>query len=195
MKKPTNSLPLDAYQRLLAQQEENTRRARPRHQESTLQKTCVAWFRAQYPDHALMLFAVPNGGGRSRIESAIMKGEGVTAGVADLILLEARGGYGSLCIEMKTCDKSSRQSASQKAWQNAAEDAGNKYVVVRSFDEFRALMYEYMDLPRTSFALNKIKFLNGNVDVKIGDFHLTGRVLPPELDLDDLHGKIEPEHL
>lgn len=91
MKKPTNTLPLDAYQRLLAQQEKNERRARPRHQESTLQKTCVAWFRTQYPDHALMLFAVPNGGGRSRIESAIMKGEGVTAGVADLILLEARG--------------------------------------------------------------------------------------------------------
>ena len=90
-----NTIPLDAYQRLLAQQEKNTRRSRPRHQESTLQKTCVSWFRAQYPDHALMLFAVPNGGGRSRIEASIMKGEGVTAGVADLILLEARGGYGS----------------------------------------------------------------------------------------------------
>lgn len=195
MKKPDNTLPLDAYQRLLAQQDQASRRSRPRHQESTLQKTCVAWFRAQYPDHALMLFAVPNGGGRSRTEAAIMKAEGVTAGVADLILLESRGGHGSLCIEMKTCDKSSRQSASQKAWQKAAEDAGNKYAVVRSFDEFRALVDEYMDLPRTSIALNKIKFFNGNVDVKIDDFHLTGRVLPPELDLDDLHGKIEPGHL
>ena len=147
MKKPTNTLPLDAYQRLLAKQEENTRRARPRHQESTLQKTCVAWFRAQYPDHALMLFAVPNGGGRSRIEGAVMKGEGVTAGVADLILLEARGGWGSLCIEMKTRDKGSKQRPSQKAWQEAAERAGNRYVVVRSFDAFRALISEYMDLP------------------------------------------------
>lgn len=147
MKKPTNSLPLDAYQRLLAKQEESTRRARPRHQESTLQKTCVAWFRAQYPDHALMLFAVPNGGGRSRIESAIMKGEGVTAGVADLILLEARGGYGSLCIEMKTRDKASKQRPSQKAWQEVAERAGNRYVVIRSFEAFRATISEYMALP------------------------------------------------
>ena len=32
-----------------------------------------------------MLFAVPNGGGRSRIEAGIMKAEGVTAGVSDLI--------------------------------------------------------------------------------------------------------------
>lgn len=147
MKKPTNVMPLDAYKRFLAQQEKETRRARPRHQESTLQKTCVAWFRAQYPDRALMLFAVPNGGGRSRIESAIMKGEGVTAGVADLILLEARGGYGSLCIEMKTRDKSSKQRPSQKAWQEAAERSGNRYVVVRSFEAFRALVSEYMNLP------------------------------------------------
>ena len=138
---------LDAYQRLLAQQEKSTRKARPRHQESVLQKTCVSWFRAQWPAHAPILFAVPNGGGRSRIESAIMKGEGVTAGVADLILLEARGGWGSLCIEMKTRDKSSRQSSTQRAWQEAAVRAGNRYVVIRSFEAFQALVTEYMGLP------------------------------------------------
>lgn len=142
-----NTLPLDAYQRLLAQQEKSQRRASPRHEESALQKTCVTWFRAQYPEHALMLFAVPNGGGRSRIESAIMKGEGVTAGVADLILLEARGGYGSLCIEMKIRDKASKQRQSQKAWQASAERAGNRYVVIRSFEAFRAVVTEYMGLP------------------------------------------------
>lgn len=147
MKKPTDIMTADAYQRLLAQQEKNERRARPRHQESDLQRTCVAWFRAQYPDHALMLFAVPNGGGRSRIEGAVMNGEGVTAGVADLILLEARGGYGSLCIEMKTGDKSSRQRPSQKVWQEAAERAGNRYVVVKSFEAFRATVSQYMGLP------------------------------------------------
>ena len=92
----------------------------------------------------MMLFAVPNGGGRSRIEASIMKGEGVTAGVADLILLEARGGYGSLCIEMKTGDKSSKQRPSQKAWQEAAEKAGNKYAVVRTFEAFRELVTDYM---------------------------------------------------
>lgn len=148
MKKPDNTLPLDAYQRLFAQQERNTRKPRsPRHKESNLQKQCVAWFRAQYPEHALMLFAVPNGGGRSRTEAAIMKAEGVTAGVADLILLEARGGWGSLCIEMKTREKGSKQRPSQKAWQEAAEAAGNRYAVIRSFEAFRALVTEYMGLP------------------------------------------------
>ena len=145
--KPANALPLDAYRRLLEQQERNTRRARPRHLESDLQKVCVSWFRAQYPSHALMLFAVPNGGARSRTEAAIMKAEGVTAGVSDLILLEPRGGYGALCIEMKTTDKSSRQSDRQKEWQHKAELMGNRYVICRTLDEFRQIVDEYMALP------------------------------------------------
>ena len=143
---------LDAYRRLLAQQEEADRKAKrrkkPGHEESLLQRACVAWFRAQYPEHALMLFAVPNGGGRSRIEAGIMKAEGVTAGVSDLIFLEARGGYGALCIEMKRTDKSSRQRPSQKAWQDAAEKAGNLYKVARSLEEAQLLANWYMNLPK-----------------------------------------------
>lgn len=150
--KPTNSIALDAYKRLLAQQEESERKARrkpkkPQHEESNIQRACVAWFRAQYPEHALMLFAVPNGGGRSRIEGGIMKAEGVTAGVSDLILLESRGGYGSLCIEMKTRRKRSAQSEKQRAWQKAAERAWNKYVVCRSLEEFQQVVKRYMYLP------------------------------------------------
>ena len=156
MKKPTNVLGIDAYRRLLAMQEKDAQRARkPRHRESNLQRACVAWFRATYPDHALLLFAVPNGGARSRTEGAIMKGEGVTAGVADLILLEARGGYGALCIEMKTRDKGSGQSASQKTWQAAAEAAGNRYVVVRSEAAFRAVCAEYMAFPAIGRASHR----------------------------------------
>ena len=148
MMKTDNTITLDAYQRLLAQQDAGPKKGRsPRHLESALQKSCVAWFRAQYPTHAPLLFAVPNGGGRSRTEAAIMKGEGVTAGVADLILLEARGRWGSLCIEMKIRSKNSRQAASQKSWQAAAEAAGNRYAVIRSLDAFRSLVTEYMSLP------------------------------------------------
>ena len=147
MKKPDNILPVDAYRRLLAQQEKNERRARPRHAESGIQRACVTWFRSRYPDHAAMLFAVPNGGGRSRIEASIMKGEGVTAGVADLLLLEARGCWGSLCLEMKTKDRASRQRESQKAWQKEAEAHGNRYVICRSVEDFQAAVSEYMALP------------------------------------------------
>lgn len=116
------------------------------HEESQLQKDCVTWFRLQYPSRALILFAVPNGGGRSPIEAAIMKAEGVVAGVADLILLEARGNYGSLCIEMKTRSSKSRQSPNQKIWQEATQKAGNAYVVIRSFEDFQAVIRQYLAL-------------------------------------------------
>ena len=108
-----------------------------RHAESKLQQECVKWFRLQYPCYAKLLFAVPNGGARTRIEAAILKGEGVTAGVADLILLLPRNGYASLCIEMKTDKKGSTQSPSQKEWQAMVEANGNKYVVCRCFDQFK----------------------------------------------------------
>ena len=93
-----------------------------------------------------MLFAVPNGGGRSPVEAAIMKGEGVVAGVADLILLEARGNYGALCIEMKTQSSKSRQSVNQKIWQEATQKAGNAYVVIRSFESFQSVIQQYLSL-------------------------------------------------
>lgn len=77
-----------------------------------------------------------------------MKAEGVVAGVSDLILLEPRGGYGALCIEMKTGSKSSRQSESQKEWQKAVEEAGNVYAIAKSFDDFVAIMNSYMRLKK-----------------------------------------------
>jgi len=151
--KEKNILPVDAYRALLERQEkEEQRRGRRKvgHDESALQRACVAWFRIQFPEHAPLLFAVPNGGRRSRTEAAIMKAEGVTAGVADLILLEARGGWGALCLEMKTESKDSRQSVGQKEWQKATERWGNKYVVCRTFEEFEAVVREYMAKPMTN---------------------------------------------
>ena len=55
--------------------------------EHALQCACVHWFRIQYPEYATLIFAVPNGGARNAITGARLKDEGVTAGVADLILL------------------------------------------------------------------------------------------------------------
>ena len=115
------------------------------HKESTIQRSCVQWFRLQYPELALLLFAVPNGGGRSKIEAAIMKGEGVVSGVADLLLLVPNNTYHGLCIEMKTPSKTSRQSPNQKAWAAAVTDVGYEYKVVRGLDEFRSVVNYYLN--------------------------------------------------
>lgn len=60
------------------------------HAESILQRNCVTWFRLQYRSLAGLLFAVPNGGGRSRVEASIMKAEGVTPGVGDISCCSCR---------------------------------------------------------------------------------------------------------
>ena len=110
-----------------------------RNHEHQLQSACVRWFRYAHPDLALCLFAVPNGGARDRVTGAKLKAEGVVAGVSDLILLapSADGQHHSLAIEMKTDEKSSRQSDSQKQWQKAVENTGNRYVICRNFLDFK----------------------------------------------------------
>ncbi len=110
--------------------------------ESQLQTACVTWFRLQYPRLGRLLFAVPNGHHRSKRTACVLKGEGVVAGVADMILLIPRGGYASLCIEMKTAK--GRQTDSQRQWQIDAQMMGNRYAVCRSFDEFRDTVNAYL---------------------------------------------------
>ena len=147
--------------------EERKTRRKVGHEESALQRACVAWFRMQYPEHAPLLFAVPNGGGRSKAEAGRMKAEGVVAGVSDLILLEARGGWGSLCLEMKTEEKGSRQSVRQKEWQEAAEVFGNKYVVCRSLEDFMGAVNGYLALPMsvTGKTTKSVRFCGHTVAV------------------------------
>ena len=117
-----------------------------RHIESNIQKAFVTWFRLQYPEYALNLTSVPNGGARRRKEAAIMKAEGVTAGAADLLLLVPSGGYGALGIEFKTMEKSSRQSPAQRRWQEAFEKVGNKYAIARTFDEAVEVVRNYLQV-------------------------------------------------
>jgi hypothetical protein len=74
----------------------------PRHRESLEQQAFVQWCRL-HPD-ARRIFAIPNGGKRSKIEAAIMQGEGVTPGVPDTMLPLPRGGAHGLFIEMKAPD-------------------------------------------------------------------------------------------
>ncbi len=110
--------------------------------EASLQSACVRWFGYQYPALNRLLIHVPNGGSRNKIEAYNMKLQGVVSGVADLLLLTPRKGFGCLCIEMKA-DKG-RQSENQKAWEAEAKKHGNCYVVCRSIDEFMNIINTYL---------------------------------------------------
>lgn len=78
--------------------------------ESSLQGTCVKWFRIRFPGLEDFLFSIPNGariGGKVSkkgfpILASILKAEGMLEGVPDLFLAYPFGGYAGLFIEMKT---------------------------------------------------------------------------------------------
>lgn len=102
------------------------------------------------------MFAVPNGGQRNIQTAARLKAEGVTSGVADLLLLVAKHGFHGLCIEVKTIV--GRQSENQKAWQHTIEAQGYKYEIVRSLDDFADLMRWYLAEPPKARLQGRLKF-------------------------------------
>ena len=126
------------------------------HEEQKLQMQCVSWFRAQYPQYAMLLTHPINEGGRNTGRTGgIHKAEGTVAGVPDLLLfMHGRKNYrqngiliskpaSALGIEMKTAK--GKQKQSQKDFQQIFEAAGYMYAVVRSFEEFRSLINGYID--------------------------------------------------
>lgn len=111
-----------------------------RHLESKLQQSCVMWFELQY--RHFFLFAIPNGGGRSKIEASIMVGEGVKSGVPDLFLAEARHGKNGLFIEMKS--QKGKLSKNQKIVQEKLRFHGYQCETCKSVDEFINLINKYL---------------------------------------------------
>ena len=110
--------------------------------ESKLQIAMVKWFRLQHPNHLLM--SIPNGGKRNYITAAIMKAEGTVSGAADLFLVKGNGLYHGLFIEVKT--PTGRQQPSQKEFESIVTARGYKYVVVRTFDEFKRECENYIKI-------------------------------------------------
>ena len=101
----------------------------------------AALTRVKYPELAL-LYAIPNAAKRSMKLAAIMKAEGLKSGVPDVCLPVARQGFNALYIEMKS--EKGKLKASQEVWLKMLNQAGNKAVVCRSFDEAKAAIEEYL---------------------------------------------------
>jgi hypothetical protein len=121
------------------------------HEESKIQQSCVRWFRLQYPGY--ILFAIPNGGRRGKVEAAIMKGEGVLAGVADLFLAMPSAIYHGLFIEMKT--SKGQRSPAQKDFGKRALMSGYEYVICRSVEEFIEIINNYLNTDKHGKIIKK----------------------------------------
>ena len=75
-----------------------------------------------------LLYHIPNGGSRHRLEAVHLKQQGVRAGVPDLCLPVARDGCHGLYVEMKRT-KGGRVSPEQMGWMEALKAEGHMVAV------------------------------------------------------------------
>lgn len=100
----------------------------------------VAWHANQRPALRL-LYAVPNGGKRNKAVAGQLKAEGVKAGVPDLCLPVARGGYIGCYLEGKV--KGGRVRPEQRAWLEALAAEGHFTAVFWDAQEGLDLLLRY----------------------------------------------------
>ncbi len=102
----------------------------------------AAYLFGKYPELKLM-HHIPNGGNRSQSEGARFKREGVLAGVSDIFLPIAKGGYHGLYIEMKA--KNGRLSPSQKWWIEEVTKQGYLAKVCFGWEMAKDVIVKYLE--------------------------------------------------
>lgn len=120
-------------------------RKRPTYREDRLQIDCKYWFDCQYPQYRLLLHHSPNEGllMKHDRDGAKRKAMGMRPGFPDFIFLMPNRQYPYLAMELKS--EKGRQSDHQKEYQQAVENAGGRYRVIRSLDEFMREIYGYLN--------------------------------------------------
>lgn len=128
--------------------------------ESQLQIYCVKWFRTVHRQFEKLLFAIPNGaliGGAKNqktghpIGASILKSEGMTEGVPDLLLALPRGGFSGLFIEMKTIVGS--LSPEQREYLELLASVGYAVCSPKTADQFDQYVTAYMNQQFTQLPI------------------------------------------
>ena len=104
----------------------------------------VARFRLQFPGLERLLFAVPNGGKRSKAEAARLKAEGVQPGIPDMMLAVPMRGVPGLFIEMKRSDGGGRVSKDQREVIELLREQGYQVNVCHGADEAWTVVTLYL---------------------------------------------------
>lgn len=100
------------------------------------QREFVSWFRKTYAP--VRIFAIPNGGQRSRTTGAKLKVEGVSAGVPDLYIPAWQ-----CWVEMKR-EKSGKLSSHQKNWIKYLKSIGHTVIVGNGCKDAKEKIYEIL---------------------------------------------------
>lgn len=101
------------------------------------QALLVQWFRRTYPN--VLIFAIPNGGARSRATAGRLKVEGVVPGIPDLFCPEWK-----LWVEMKRT-KGGVVSAEQRAMIDYLQSVGYRAIVCKGAEDAKAQIMEIVN--------------------------------------------------
>lgn len=115
--------------------------------EAEEQSALFEWARLQagrFPELRYM-YHVPNGGRRDAKEAALLKAEGVRAGVPDICLPAARWPYHGLYIELKR-KNGGTLSKKQENWISHLNEAGYLAVCCHGWEKARAVILGYLKL-------------------------------------------------
>lgn len=100
---------------------------------------------ARYLDQlGVLWFHPPNGGKRNAREAGYLKAEGVKAGVPDMCIMEPRGDYHGLFIELKT--KANKPQPMQKRWAELLNERGYLAIWVNNIDDAVEQIHDYLSL-------------------------------------------------
>ncbi len=125
-------------------------RAKSVDREGLEQAALMAELRARMPAVADLVYHVPNGGHRHKAVAAKLKQQGVVAGIPDLVLTMARGGYFGLYIEFKaTPPNDTAISASQHERIRKLNEQGYLAVVCRGHFDAMEQIRAYLRLGST----------------------------------------------
>lgn len=128
-------------------------RAKRIDREGLEQAALITELRIRMPEVAELIYHVPNGGHRLKKVAAELKEQGVVAGVPDLVLTMARGGYFGLYIEFKaTPPNAAPVSDSQHKWIRRLNDQGYLAVVCRGHFDAMEQIRAYLRMAPTVVA-------------------------------------------
>ena len=117
----------------------------------SVEQTCLfrwaAYEQNNCPELKLM-FHIPNGGSRNKLEAANLKRQGVKAGVPDICLPVARGNYHGLFIEMKNASGKNKATDKQKEWIQDLNRQGYMAIVCYGWQEASEVLKKYMRLAK-----------------------------------------------
>ncbi len=128
-------------------------RAKRVDREGMEQAALLTELRIRMPEVADLIYHVPNGGHRLKKVAADLKDQGVVAGIPDLVLTMARGGYFGLYIEFKaTPPYDAAISASQHERIRKLNEQGYLAVVCRGHFDAMEQIRAYLRMAPTVVA-------------------------------------------